>query len=155
MAPHLGKGRILYVDNWYSSPTLFHHLLSNSTWACGTVRSNRKGKPAFGCKKMQRGDVEFKENGQQLAGKWHDKRDVHVLSAVHRATMSATEKVDQLMGERKINPDCVLDYNLRMGSVDKADMINRFVNSDNYQVVYKYIFPSDRHCCPQRPHRPH
>ncbi|XP_045548722.1 piggyBac transposable element-derived protein 4-like, partial [Salmo salar] len=63
LAPHLSKGHTLYVDNWYSSPTLFQHLLSNSTGACGTVRSNRKGMPVFRCRKMQRGEVEFKENG--------------------------------------------------------------------------------------------
>jgi hypothetical protein len=73
LAPHLGKGHTLYVDNWYSSPTLFHHLLSNNTGACGTVRSNRKGMLAFGCMKMQRGELEFKENFQQQAVKWHDK----------------------------------------------------------------------------------
>ena len=61
---------------------------------------------------MQRGEVKFKENGQQLAVKLHDKRDVHVLST---ATMSATGKVDHLTRERKIKPDCVLEYNLKMG----------------------------------------
>ncbi|XP_024002130.1 piggyBac transposable element-derived protein 4 [Salvelinus sp. IW2-2015] len=127
LAPHLGRGHTLYVDNWYSSPTLFQHLFSNSTGACGTVQSNRKGMPSFGSRKMQRGEVEFKENGQQLAVKWHDKRDVHVLSTVHTATMSPTGKVDHLTGERKIKPDCVLDYNRKMGAVNKADMINRFV----------------------------
>jgi hypothetical protein len=93
LAPHLGKGHTLYVDNWYSSPP-------NNTGTCGTVRSNRKGMPAFGCRKMQRGEVEFKENGQQLAVKWHDKLDVPVLSTVHTSTMSATGKVDHLTGER-------------------------------------------------------
>nr|XP_046188550.1 piggyBac transposable element-derived protein 4-like [Oncorhynchus gorbuscha] len=128
LAPHLGKRHTLYVDNWYSSPTLFQHLLSNSTGACGTVRSVRKGMPAFGCGKMQRGEVEFQENGQQLAVKWHDKRDVHALSTVH----TATGKVDHLTGERKIKPDCVLDYNLKMGAVDKADMINVHVWNVKY-----------------------
>ncbi|KAK6304383.1 hypothetical protein J4Q44_G00249690 [Coregonus suidteri] len=127
LAPHLGRGHTLYVDNWYSSPTLFQHLLSNSTGACGTVQSNRKGMPSFGSRKMQRGEVEFKENGQQLAVKWHDKRDIHVLSTVHTATMSHTGKVDHLTGERKLKPDCVHDYNRKMGAVNKADMINRFV----------------------------
>ena len=47
--------------------------------------------------------------------------------SVRIATMSDTGKVDQLTGERKIKPDCVLDYNLKMGAVDKADMINSFV----------------------------
>ena len=31
LAPHLGKGHTMYVDNWDSSPTLFKHLLSNRT----------------------------------------------------------------------------------------------------------------------------
>ena len=37
------------------------------------------------------------------------------------------ETVDHLTGERTIQPDCVLDYNLIMGAVDKADMINSLV----------------------------
>jgi hypothetical protein len=49
LAPHLIKGRT-YVENWYSSPTLIQHLLYNSTGACGTVTSNRKGMPAFRCR---------------------------------------------------------------------------------------------------------
>jgi hypothetical protein len=36
--------------------------------------------------------VEFKENGQQLAVKWHDKQDFHVLFTVHIATMSGHRK---------------------------------------------------------------
>jgi hypothetical protein len=36
-------------------------------------------------------------------------------------------KVDHLTGERLIKPDCVLDYNFKMGAVDEVDMINSFV----------------------------
>eukprot|EP00063_Salmo_salar_P058241 XP_014033076.1 PREDICTED: piggyBac transposable element-derived protein 4-like [Salmo salar] len=97
--------------------------------------------PAFRCRKMQRGEVEFKENSQQLAVKWHDKRDVHVLSTVHTATMLATGKVDHLTGELKIKPDCVLHYNVKMGAVDKADMINSFVECTRKSTKwYKKIF---------------
>ena len=35
--------------------------------------------------------------------------------------------MDHLTGERKIKPDCVLDYNCEMGAVAKVDMINSFV----------------------------
>ncbi|XP_046903421.1 piggyBac transposable element-derived protein 4-like [Hypomesus transpacificus] len=126
LAPHLRKGHVLYVDNWYSSPTLFQHLLSLGTGACGTVRSNRKGMPPFTCK-MRKGDVEFKENGQQLAVKWHDKRDVHVISTVHASGMAATGKVDRVTGEGIVKPCCVLDYNRKMGAVDKGDMLNSYV----------------------------
>ncbi|XP_038857496.1 piggyBac transposable element-derived protein 4-like [Salvelinus namaycush] len=55
--------------------------------------------------------------------------------------MSATGKVDHLTGVRKIKPDCVLDYNLKMGAVDKADMINSFVECTQKTTKwYKKIF---------------
>lgn len=47
LAPYLRKGHIIYMVNWYNSPTLFQHLLSLGTGACGTVRSNKKGMPTF------------------------------------------------------------------------------------------------------------
>lgn len=40
----LDKGYNLFVDNWYSSPTLFHWLQGRKT-ACGTVRGNERGCP--------------------------------------------------------------------------------------------------------------
>ena len=33
----LDKNYILYTDNWYSSPTLFHDLQASKTCAVGTV----------------------------------------------------------------------------------------------------------------------
>ena len=47
LEPYLGKGYILYVDNWYTSPALFYFLHENLTGACGTVRPNRKCMPKF------------------------------------------------------------------------------------------------------------
>jgi len=40
--PLLGKGYVVYIDNFYSSPVLFEDLLAKSTTATGTVQSNRK-----------------------------------------------------------------------------------------------------------------
>jgi hypothetical protein len=67
--------------------------------------------------------------------------------------MSATGKVDHPTGEKNIKPDCVLDYNLKMGAVDTADMINSFVERAGKTTKwYRKIFsPSDQHCCPQWP----
>ncbi|XP_067113917.1 piggyBac transposable element-derived protein 4-like [Osmerus mordax] len=140
LTPHLGKGHCLYVDNWYTNPTLFQHLLSLGTGACGTVRANRKGMPAF-TSKMSKGDVEFKENGNQLAVKWHDKREVHLLSTIHKSTMSPTKKRDYTTGEKRIKPTCVVEYNKKMGAVDKSDMLNSFVECIRKTTKwYKKIF---------------
>lgn len=43
----LDKGYNLFVDNWYSSPTLFLWLQGRKANACGTVRGNRKGVPVI------------------------------------------------------------------------------------------------------------
>ncbi|KAJ8381252.1 hypothetical protein SKAU_G00020300 [Synaphobranchus kaupii] len=127
LAPHLGKGHVLYVDNWYSSPMLFQHLLHQGTGACGTVRLNRRGMPTFP-KKMKRGEVTFRENGTQLAVKWQDKRDVNFLTTVHPSSMAQSGRLDHFTGEPKVKPARVLDYNKKMGAVDRADMITSFVD---------------------------
>jgi hypothetical protein len=41
----LNKGHCVYMDNYYSSPTLFDALKAEDTMACGTVRLNRKEVP--------------------------------------------------------------------------------------------------------------
>ncbi|KAJ8353490.1 hypothetical protein SKAU_G00210570 [Synaphobranchus kaupii] len=135
LAPHLGKGHVLYVDNWYSSPMLFQHLLHQGTGACGTVRLNRRGMPTFP-KKMKRGEVTFRENVTQLAVKWQDKRDVNFLTTVHPSSMAQSGRL-----EPKVKPACVLDYNKKMGAVDRADMITSFVDCARKSTKwYKKLF---------------
>ena len=41
----LGKGHQVYMDNYYSSPDLFHELFAKETYACGTRRKLRKNLP--------------------------------------------------------------------------------------------------------------
>ncbi len=128
LVPYLGKGRVFYVDNWYSSPSLFQHFFSHDTGACSTVRANRKGMPVF-TGQMVNGQVECRQNGTQLVVKWHDKRDVLMLTTVHSSMMSATGKVNHVTNERKVKPHCVLEYNKKMGAVDRADMVKGFLES--------------------------
>ena len=37
MDPYMGKGQILYTDNWYTSPALCSFMHTNKTGTCGTV----------------------------------------------------------------------------------------------------------------------
>jgi hypothetical protein len=41
----LEQGHHVYMDNYYTSPELFEELRVHSTYACGTLRKNRKGVP--------------------------------------------------------------------------------------------------------------
>lgn len=43
--PLVGKHHHIYMDNFFTSPALFLDLLGDGIYACGTVRSNRKGFP--------------------------------------------------------------------------------------------------------------
>lgn len=93
MEPYMNKGHTLYVDNWYTSPALFHYLHDNNTGACGTVRSNRTGMPDFGAV----------GNDKILALKWYDKRVVHMLTSVDTANMAETGKT----GDKVMKPACI------------------------------------------------
>lgn len=44
---YLGKGHTLFVDNWYTSPTLFNYLYNNKTNVCGTVKPRTKDMPVL------------------------------------------------------------------------------------------------------------
>ncbi|XP_065892156.1 piggyBac transposable element-derived protein 4-like [Dysidea avara] len=121
LSPYLGKGHILYVDNWYSSPTLFANLFKNHTGACGTVGGRRTKMPCFR-KILRKGQIEAYRNDALLAMKWKAKRDVRMLTTVHKPDIIDTEKTHHATGEIIRKPACVVDYSKHMGGVDKTDM---------------------------------
>ena len=67
----LEEGRVLYVDNFYTSPVLFEDLYHRGTFASGTVRANRKHYPSDDLDKnvQQKGDMCFRYHGFMTAGK--------------------------------------------------------------------------------------
>lgn len=121
MQPYIGCGRVLYVDNWYSSPLLFQYLFNNNTGACGTIRKNRKHFPVFH-QRLLRGESVHLHTRSLLALKWHDKREVHMLSTIHTPEQIATGKIDHKTGREILKPRCIIDYNNNMGGVDQVDM---------------------------------
>lgn len=124
MKPYLGKGHSLFVDNYYTSPSLFYKLYQRQTNACGTVRSNRRGLPQF--PKLKKHEICIRtldENDVKLlAVKWSDKRDVFMLSSSHAGRWVTTKKKDRNTNEFIRKPLCVTEYNKFMGLVDKSNM---------------------------------
>ena len=57
--PYLEKSYYIHMDNWYSSPIIFHHLRQQQTGAVGTVKGNRNGLP-IGFSK-----IKLKQKGEQ------------------------------------------------------------------------------------------
>ena len=42
MQPYLDSGRVLFTDNFYTSPSLAKYLKDHNTFLCGTIKTNRK-----------------------------------------------------------------------------------------------------------------
>ena len=84
MEPYLNVGRCLYVDNYYTSPTLFTDLYRQNTGACGTARY-RKGIPLeFKTAQVKgKGDKFVMNKRTLLAVKFKDRTVFQMLSSVH------------------------------------------------------------------------
>ena len=91
----LNQGRKVFMDNFYTSPTLFLELLRSRTNACGTVRTNRRNMPKDISKKntkLKTGESIFLRAKNLVAMLWKDKRNVAMLSTMHDSTFSKTGK---------------------------------------------------------------
>ena len=79
-SPFLKKHRHIFFDNFFTSTKLMEDLLAQDTYACGTVRSNRKDLPACAKNKLRQGEKVCAQRGKIIFTKWHDKRDICFLS---------------------------------------------------------------------------
>ena len=60
--------------------TLLEHLEANGTYACATVTCNRKDLPQCTKEKLRPGEKVVSQKGNVVFTKWHDKRDVSLIS---------------------------------------------------------------------------
>ena len=83
----LGKGHIVYLDNFYNSYQLNLELYVRDTYVAGTLRSNRKGNSkAVVTAKLKKGEAVYRRNGPVLCLRWCEKkRMVTMMSTVHPA----------------------------------------------------------------------
>ena len=91
--PFAFQGYQVYVDNFYSSPDLFTHLLEYSITATGTLRTNRRGVPgdvvvlkeALDKRSVTRGTGYYIRDPESsiVYSCWRDKRVVTVMTTAH------------------------------------------------------------------------
>jgi hypothetical protein len=123
MRPYLHKGHQLYVDNYYSSPSLFMDLYRVGTGSTGTAR-NRKGMPAKikNTVLKNKGDSVVMHNGPLMAMKLRDRKDVKILSTTHSSSVIPTGKRDR-QGNMVTRTEAIHEYNKYMGAVDRSDQM--------------------------------
>ena len=123
MEKRLDLGHELYIDNFYTSVPLAKELLRRKTLVCGTLRRNRKFLPqAVVGAKLKKGEITRRRHERIVVTKWHDNRDVLMLSTFHTGQLMDSPKVNR-RGERIRKPDCVLSYNQNMCGIDRADQL--------------------------------
>jgi len=124
----LDQGYCFYMDNWYSSPTLFKQLSQWQTDFVGTVRVSRCRMPTNLKVKIPKGTTKTHFSEDLMALKWHDMREICMLSTFHDSSM-VTAKT---RSGQKDKPAVITDYNKNMGAVDMADQMLQ-----SYQVERK------------------
>jgi hypothetical protein len=129
MAQYLDKNHVVVMDNYFTSVPLFLNLLDRSTYACGTVRANRKNLPEDYAidEDTKRGEHVFWQCGNLVATIWQDKRPVRLLSTCCNATGGDVVVRKQAGGGSiPINcPPALKLYSQHMGGVDRSDRMLR------------------------------
>ncbi|CAF1052726.1 unnamed protein product [Didymodactylos carnosus] len=109
MQPYLDKGHNLFLNSWFTSPTLFEKLHTRSTEACGTARANRAGLRKFE-DKPRKGQQVYQSTDDMLALKWFDKREVIMLPTIHEPRIGFTGKNDPKTKRPIQKPISVIEF---------------------------------------------
>ena len=131
----------VFFDNFFTSTKLLEHSEANDTFACGTVRCNRKDLPPCAKNKLRVGEKLVHQKGHVVFTKWHDKRDVSIMST---DVSPLVNDLEVNRGDGAVQKPVVIDlYNRSMGGVDRADQLREYysVGRSCYTCKwYRYIF---------------
>ena len=122
----LGKSHHVYMDNYFSSATLFNDLAEVNTGACGTLRTNRRGTPEVikRAKPSNKDPAVTVESGHLTFFRWMDRNMVTLVSSVHN-TASFVKRTrtrnDPSGWQERVKPNAIELYTAYMRGVDLAD----------------------------------
>ena len=129
----------MYMDNYYTSPTLFTSLQQLGFGACGTVRVNRHGMPKeVTAAKLKKGEMTTSEVKKgMLALKWQDKRAVVMLSTIHDDSRVTKRRRTRLVaGGIEVQKPTMVEKYMYMGGVDKGDQLMSYYGFSHRTVKW-------------------
>lgn len=127
--PLYNTGHHVYMDNYFSSPSLFVELKTNQLGACGTLRTNRVGVPAKIKKtklKKEGPAVTERDSDGLLYISWFDRKQVNLISSIHNTmTFRKTVRTKSTAGHmREVDKPAAIElYSRYMQGVDRSDQL--------------------------------
>ena len=139
ITPFMNKNHHVYFDIFFSSVRLLEHLRVQKTYTCVTVRINRKDLPPCAQQKLRPGQQVVRQKGKLVFTKWHDKRDVSVISS--NLSPNAPDVVIRRHNDQVSNPAMIGLYNENVGAVDLTDQFCKYYSvGHSCKKWYKYLF---------------
>ena len=135
MDPFFDQGYHLYVDNFYTSVTLFKDLFARGVAATGTILENRRDFPVNlkngkqWAKGKDRGSMRWEREPPCLALQWLDNKVVSVITTIDNANVKGqvSRKVKTPGGAwtsvQVPRPVAIAHYNDYMNAVDRSDQM--------------------------------
>lgn len=122
-------------------------LLDNGTYACGTLRTNRRGFPAFvkdkKCVKKPGDTVTVRmRHGKVQAIAWFDRKKVALVSTAHDSSdVTVTRRARPNTPRLEYSqPTAVMEYNKNYFAVDKNDQLRQYYSiASRAHKYWKYI----------------
>ncbi|CAH2084240.1 unnamed protein product [Euphydryas editha] len=129
----LNEGRLIVTDIYYTSLLLADYLKDRNTDLLGTINKRRKGLPKEVMEaKLSKGEMAAMQNQNITVIKFHDKRDVCLLSTCHGHEMKMSKRRNPIL-----KPMMVLDYNTRKKGIDLSDQLCSY-NSPSRKTIIWY-----------------
>ena len=125
----LGKGHIVYLDNFYNSYLSTEFRIICKRHICGGYTKGKQKRKQQSCctAKLKKGEALYRRKGPVLCLKWCEKkRMVTMMTTVHAAVYVEVKK--KYSDEKIFKSLAVYDYTQRMVGVDKHDQFNTYYN---------------------------
>jgi Transposase IS4 len=125
--PYQHNNHILFLDRYFTSPSLLEELLKVGIRACGTLRKDRLGLPPSYktvAGEMKQGEIKYWQRGELGALVWKDRRAVYLITT-HKSPIETTFVSRLGSSVQTAVPSAVLDYNKYKGGVDTIDQMRQ------------------------------